>query len=276
MHIIDGKKIRDEILENIKREVALLDFTPVFSDVLVGEDPGSVQYVNLKKRTAESVGIKFHNANFPKDITTEDLIAEIKKLNTIPFMCGLIVQLPLPPHIDRQSVLDAVDSSIDVDCLGRVASEKFYSGNFVLGMPAAMSSMRILDSLGLDLTTKNITVLGHGPLVGRPVAQLLQQRNLKVEVVTSKTPNKDEIIKNSDIIISGMGQGKYIKGDMLKDGVVVIDAGTSELDGGLVGDVDLESLRENSGYVSPVPGGVGPVTVAMLLQNVLTVAKSLK
>ncbi len=272
--IIDGKKFQSEILEKLKGEIVHLPFQPVFCDILVGDDPASAQYVRMKARTAESIGIKFHNANFPGDITTVQLISEIKKINQLENICGIIVQLPLPSHIDRQEVLDAIEPGLDVDCLGTVASQKFYNGDFSLGYPTALASMALLDSVGMNLDGRNIVVLGQGPLVGRPVTALLKFRNLNPKIITRQTENKEEIIKNADVIISGMGQGKYIKGDMIKEGAVVIDAGTSELDGGIVGDVDLESVKEVAGFVSPVPGGVGPVTVAMLLQNVLKVAKA--
>jgi methylenetetrahydrofolate dehydrogenase (NADP+)/methenyltetrahydrofolate cyclohydrolase len=277
MQIIDGKKLSREILEKVKTEVASLPFTPVFCDVLVGDDPASAQYVGMKAKAAERVGIRFHPANFPASITTEDLIKEIKNINKIPHMCGIIVQLPLPESIDRRAVLDAIDSHLDVDCLGSVASAEFYNGWTALsiGFPTALACMAVLDSLNLDLKTKDIVVLGQGMLVGKPVTSLLKGRGLNPNIISSQTGNKEELIKKADIIISGIGQGKYITGGMLKSGVVLIDAGTSEDQGGIVGDVDLDSVADVAGYVSPVPGGVGPVTVAMLLNNVLTVAKKL-
>jgi methylenetetrahydrofolate dehydrogenase (NADP+) / methenyltetrahydrofolate cyclohydrolase len=274
--IIDGKKIRDEILDKVKGEVSELSFRPVFCDVLVGDDPASVQYVEMKGRMAEAVGMAFHRANFTKEITTAQLVEEIKNLNKVPNMCGIIIQLPLPLHIDRQIALDAIDPRLDVDCLGAVASEKFYKGEGEIGYPTALACIAILDTLGLDMEGKNITVLGQGILVGKPVTALLKFRNVFPEIITRKTENKEEKIKNSDVIISGMGQGKYITREMIKEGVVIIDAGTSESSGGIVGDVDLESVKGVAGCVSPVPGGVGPVTVAMLLRNVLTVAKKLR
>ncbi len=274
MQIIDGRKIQKDILANVAREVATLSFQPVFCDVLVGDDPASAQYVRMKGKTAESVGIKFHNANFPISITTEELVKEIEKLNKIPNMCGIIIQLPLPAHIDRQVVMDAIDPRLDVDCLGSKAGEKFYSGDTDIGFPTALACMELLDSVGADIKDKNVVVLGQGTLVGKPVTALLGFRGLTPEVINSKTPNSAELIKNADVIISGMGKGKYITGDMIKDGVIIIDAGTSEMGGGIVGDVDLDSVGDVAGFVSPVPGGVGPVTVAMLLKNVLTVAKN--
>ncbi|MBU0612093.1 bifunctional 5,10-methylenetetrahydrofolate dehydrogenase/5,10-methenyltetrahydrofolate cyclohydrolase [Patescibacteria group bacterium] len=278
--IIDGKKISNHILNRIKKEVTSLGFQPIFCDVLVGDDPASIQYVRMKMRMAESVGIKFHNASFPSSISTDGLIGEIKKINNIPNICGIIVQLPLPESLDRRKILDAIDPDLDVDCLGTVASEKFYNNKMDLGFPTALACMLLLDSLDLDLKGKKIVVLGQGELMGKPVSALLSFRGFSPTIITSKTKNKEKFIKEADVIISGMGNGKYITGSMIKEGSVIIDAGTSEIgngsaDGGvkIVGDVDLESVKGVASFVSPVPGGVGPVTVAMLFNNVLKVAR---
>lgn len=283
MILIDGKKLGQEILSEVKDAVVALNFQPIFCDVLVGDDSASRQYVRMKAKTAERVGIHFHNAAYPASITTEELIKEIKKLNEIENMCGIIVQLPLPELLDARRVLDSIDPKLDVDCLGAIRSDKFYNGDFSLGFPTALACMAILDSLNLNLKTKKITVVGQGSLVGKPVTKLLESRGLTVNIVTRKTENKEIIFKESDVVISGTGQGKLINGNMIKDGAILIDAGTSEAVSGspgarrgIVGDVDLESVKGIAGFVSPVPGGVGPVTVAMLLRNVLTVAMDLK
>ena len=274
--IIDGRKISFELLEQIKKEIASLPFCPVFCDVLVGDNPASIQYVKMKAKKAESVGIKFHRAEFPEAISSEELIGEIKKLSKVPDICGIIVQIPLPKNFDKKVILDSVDPKLDVDCLGKIASQKFYENNNPIGFPTALACLAILDSINLDLTDKKIVVLGQGDLVGKPVAYLLHTRGLSVDIIRSKTENKEQIIKAADVIISGIGNGKYITGSMIKNGVVIIDAGTSESNGAIIGDVDLESVNGIASFVSPVPGGVGPVTVAMLLSNVLTVAKSIK
>jgi methylenetetrahydrofolate dehydrogenase (NADP+)/methenyltetrahydrofolate cyclohydrolase len=277
MEIIDGRKIRNNILELIKKEIQSLDFRPVFCDVMVGDDPASLQYVNMKAKIAESLGLEFHRAFFENDISTEDLIKEIQILNNIKNMCGIIVQLPLPPHLDTRAVLDAIDSSLDVDCLGSLLNNEFYQKKEVfLGLPTALACMYILDSLNLDLSSKNIVVLGQGELVGRPVSKLLKNSNIQHIVLNSESENKEEIIKNADIIISGIGQASYLKGYMLQKGVILIDAGTSESNGSLFGDVDIESVKDIASIASPVPGGVGPVTIAMLFKNVLEVAKNKK
>ncbi len=273
MILINGKKIQEEILFQVAEHVRLLGFQPVFTDVLVGDEPASLQYVRMKARMAERAGIHFLNASYPVDITTEELVGEIEKLNQVPNMCGIIVQLPLPDSLNRRAVLDAIDPRLDVDCLGTSAGDKFYSGEIELGFPAALACMFVLDSLNLDLVDKNIVVMGQGELVGKPVVKILNSRGLNPNIITRDGENNAQILKNADVIISGIGQGKFITGEMVKHGVVIIDAGTSESNGGIVGDVDMVSMEGIASYVSPVPGGVGPVTVAMLLNNVLKVAQ---
>lgn len=276
MQIIDGKKLRDKILEDVKKQIFDLHFIPVFCDVLVGTDPSSVQYVNLKKKMAIDLGIKFHDAVYDESITTNELLKEIEHINKIDNMCGIIVQLPLPKHIDTRQILDAIDPALDVDALGGKVSDGFYAGNEDLVPPTALSVLSLLDSLKINLNDKNIVVLGEGKLVGKPVAQLLKNRKLYFQILNSQSENKAEIIKNADVIISGIGKGKYLNGDMVKEGVIIIDAGTSEEEGSIVGDVDFESASSKASYITPVPGGVGPMTVAMLFMNVLKVAKKMQ
>ncbi|MFA6324839.1 MAG: bifunctional 5,10-methylenetetrahydrofolate dehydrogenase/5,10-methenyltetrahydrofolate cyclohydrolase [Candidatus Paceibacterota bacterium] len=271
--IIDGRQIGRDILVKTKEEVSSLPFQPVFCDVLVGDDPVSTQYVEMKAKKAESIGIKFHRANFPETISIEELSENVKNLSNVPNICGIIVQIPLPKKFDKKIILDSVDPNLDVDCLGAIASEKFYNNENPIGFPTALACIEILDSVKLDLSNKKIVILGQGDLVGKPVAHLLRSRGLNIETIRSKTENKEQIIKEADVIISGMGNGKFITGQMIKNGAIVIDAGTSESNGSIVGDVDLESVKGIASYVSPVPGGVGPVTVAILLRNVLNVAK---
>lgn len=274
--LIDGKKIAAGILNEIKIKVSELSFQPVFCDVLVGGDPASKQYVGMKARAAEKLGFRFRTADYLASITTDRLISEIKKIGKEPNMCGMIVQLPLPAHLDKQAVLDSIDPKIDVDCTGKVNTDLFYAGIAYVEFPTAAAVMELLDSTKQDLSRKKCLVVGFGQLVGRPVSFLLQQRGLRVDVARSKTENILELIKNADVIISAVGKSKLITGDKIKPGAIIIDAGTSESDGGIVGDVDLESVKNVAGFVSPVPGGVGPVTVAKLLGNVLKVAKKLK
>ena len=275
MQIIEGRKIASQIIDELKSEVAALPFKPVFCDILVGNDPVSAQYVNLKAKKAGEAGMEFLRANFNAGITTQELVNEIKKLNQTSRMAGLIVQLPLPENLDRRQVLDTIDFSIDVDCMGSKRSAEFYNGNLEIVPPTSAAVMTIIDSLNVDLSISVIAVVGKGELVGKPVKFLLEQRGLKVSLIDRSTPNPEEVMRQADVIISATGKPKLIKGNMLKPGSVVIDAGTAEDGGQIVGDVDLESVKEVAGFVSPVPGGVGPVTVACLLQNVLKAALKL-
>jgi len=273
MQIIDGKKIAKRILSEVKIGVSKLPYRPVFCDVLVGDDSASRQYVAMKAKSAEKCGFKFRNADFPENISTDNLIAEIKKISREPNMCGMIVQLPLPEGFNRQWILDSIDPKIDVDCTGKINTDLFYQGKAFLEFPTAKAVMAILDSLGMDLKEKKFLVVGQGELVGRPVSFLLKQRGLAVDTADKYTTNISELMSAADVIISAAGKAKLITGQKIKPGSIIIDAGTSESRGGIVGDVDAESVKNVAGFVSPVPGGVGPVTVAELLANVLKVAK---
>lgn len=269
MELLDGQSMARLLLDDIRKEVEKLSFKPVFCDVLVGDDPVSEQYVRMKEIKAKTVGMEVYHARFSLDITTEELVNEIKKINTRENMCGLIVQLPLPEHLDTQAVLDAIDPAIDVDVLGSIPSKKFYEGSGDFVFPTAAAVIFMLESLDMDLTQKKIVMVGQGRLVGRPVSFLLQKKGLAVEAVTSKTDNPESITQNADIVITAVGKENFIKDTTIKQGSIIIDAGTSEEDGNVVGDVDRASVSTKASYLSPTPGGVGPLTVAMLFKNVL-------
>jgi methylenetetrahydrofolate dehydrogenase (NADP+) / methenyltetrahydrofolate cyclohydrolase len=272
--VIDGKKIAGDILEDLKKQVALLPFVPKFCDILVGDDPVSTQYVNLKSNLAEKVGIKFRKAHYPENITTLELCQEIAKINIEENLCGLIVQLPLPKSLNKTEILNAVAPELDVDCTGEINSNKFYSGNANFIFPTAGAVMEVLNSLNINLAEQKFLILGKGQLVGSPVEYLLKQKGFNVTSVDKNNLDIENLLKTSDIIISATGRAKSITGAMLKQGCVVIDAGASESDGSIVGDIDFDSVSKVASVLSPVPGGVGPVTVAKLLSNVLKVAKS--
>ena len=277
MKIINGRKIAKTVLEGLKSQVQELDFQPVFCDVLVGDDFASKKYVKMKAKKAEELGLVFQGADFPESISTQDLVEEIQKLNNVKNMCGIIVQLPLPEHIDARSVLDAIDPKLDVDALGSASAEKFYEKGEGFVLPTAKACLHILKEIEKEtggLKEKSIVVLGQGELVGRPVSKLLEIKGYKQTPVDTKTQDQESILRNADVIISGIGVPGFIKGEMLKGGVVLIDAGTSEQNGSLSGDVDMDSVGDLASFVSPVPGGVGPLTIAMLFQNVLEVART--
>lgn len=273
--VIDGEKIAKEILDRVTAEVLKLPFRPVFCDVLVGDDPVSKQYIKMKAVAAEKVGMKFLKAEFPENIQTQELIKEIQKINLHPDICGLIVQLPLPPYLDTQAVLDSIDPKIDVDCIGKTNSDLFFENKSLIVFPTVSAIMEILKSTGQEFLGKQFLVVGYGKLVGRPLSYLLEAQGFSCTVARSTTENMDELMKDADVIISATGQPNLITADKIKPGCTVIDAGTSEATtGAIVGDVDFKSVSLVASHISPVPGGVGPVTVACLLENVLKVAKS--
>jgi methylenetetrahydrofolate dehydrogenase (NADP+)/methenyltetrahydrofolate cyclohydrolase len=275
MEIIDGRKIRDEILAGLKERVAALPFVPVFCDVLVGNDPASRQYVDMKDKVAESLGIEAYGAHFPEEITTEELIEEMGKIAILPGMSGLIIQLPMPAHIDARAVLDAVPLAFDVDALSTEASDLFYSDTPAFVFPTAAAVMAILDSLDIPLLDMSVCMIGKGMLVGKPVAHLLAARGISVDVIDSETEDKEETIRMADIVISATGVAGLVTGEMLKEDAIVIDAGTSESGAGIAGDIERSSVEKVAATLSPVPGGVGPVTVAMLMANVVLSAERL-
>lgn len=276
MPIVDGRKIAEQILHGLKPEVAQMAFQPLFCDVLIGDDPVSKSYVNIKARSARQIGIEFQLVGLPASATTETVILMLKEIQNNSRLAGLIIQLPLPSGLDKSAIVNAVNPEVDVDCLSAANSKLFYSGQSKFLPPTAAAIMNVLDSLNLNLKQLDILVVGQGELVGRPVTFLLRKRGFTVRVADTSTRDLKELTRNADVIISGTGQAKLITGDMIKRGAAIIDCGTTESSGGIVGDVDLESVLPVAGFVSPVPGGVGPVTVARLLYNVVAVAKTLK
>lgn len=273
MQRINGKKIRDALLTELKERIAALPFVPVFCDLVVGEDPASLQYVQMKERMAQRLGIEVVHAQYPDTYTTTEIVQEVRRISALPRMSGLIVQLPLPASVVATDVLNAIPSRIDVDSLGSATADAFYANTPVFMFPTAAAVMMVLDSLNISLTEKNIVIVGEGMLVGKPVAHLLKERGCSVTIVGEATPHPETIFKTADILISATGNANLITKEVLKEGVVVIDAGTSESGGGIIGDVDTESVSTVAGMIAPVPGGVGPVTVACLMHNVVVAAE---
>lgn len=263
---IDGRKISEQLQEEISKRVKDLSFTPILCDIIVGNDAVSFSYVRIKQRAAEKCGFEFQAIALPEDSTEAEVIAAIEKAQAQERLCGLIVQLPLPKHLNDNEILSAINPAVDVDVINPVTP-----GQFVSPTPAAI--LHILDSLMLDLTVEKFLVLGQGNLVGKPVAESLQARGYDVTVADENTPNTNELMKEASVIISGVGKPKLITGRKVKDNVIVIDAGTSESDGTIVGDVDFESVSAKARFVTPSPGGVGPITVAKLLENTLISAE---
>jgi methylenetetrahydrofolate dehydrogenase (NADP+)/methenyltetrahydrofolate cyclohydrolase len=279
--IIDGKKIAEETRAGLKKEVDSLakrGVTPGLATVLVGEDPASQVYVNMKEKACDKLGILSRGVRPPVDINQEDLIAEIEALNADPTIHGILVQLPLPKHLDTATVLQRVSPEKDVDGfhpvnLGRLLSAKTWEAlpRFVPCTPAG--SIKLIDSTGVEIEGKRAVVVGRSLIVGKPVAMLLLARQATVTLCHSRTRDLGSFTREADILVAAVGVPRLIKGDMIKPGAVVIDVGVNRLEEGLVGDVDFDAAKKVAGYLTPVPGGVGPMTITMLLANTVWSAK---
>lgn len=273
MILLDGNAVSQKILEEVKRRASETEKKLRLAVVVVGNDSVVRSFIAKKKQAGESVGIDVRTYPFPETITTNELrkrIAEIvhEKKNT-----GVIVQLPLPEHVSKQYILNAVTPEKDVDVLSSRAI-----GNFVVGkspiLPPIVGAVKTLfEEYGIEYHGKNIVVVGAGTLVGKPIALWLLAEHVPFTIITSETRDAQELLRRADIIITGIGKPGFLTGDMVRDGVVVIDAGTSESEGKIAGDVDFDSVAAKASFVTPVPGGVGPVTVAMLFKNLVVLAQ---
>ncbi|MDB4940029.1 MAG: Bifunctional protein folD [Candidatus Doudnabacteria bacterium] len=272
--IIDGRKISAEILQQLKKELAALSFRPKLVDVLVGDDPVTESYVRIKSKRAAEIGVDFEIKHFPNTITQQELEVEIEKINQIENIRGLIVQLPLPEHLDKQKILDQINPKIDVDMICSQNANAFYNGTAKMLPPTAAAVIGLLESVEPNLEGKNILVIGAGDLVGKPSAFLLKQKGAIVTVADKETADLITPAQQAEIIVSGTGVAKLIGSNMVNSNSIVIDAGTAESAGGIAGDADFEAVKDLVKAISPVPGGVGPLTVAMLLKNVVIASKS--
>lgn len=269
MQILDGKKIAADLAVHIEEGIGRLPERPLLIDVVVGDDPVVMSYVRIKERVAKQVGADFSIATFPETITQEELIFQVDRLQANPQLRGLLIQLPLPAHIDTEAVLTHIKPEIDVDCLTQENTKLLYDGKPRFVPPTAAAILELLKAAGEDIANKNIVVVGQGKLVGKPVAALLKQQNLLVSVADQNTSNTDDLLKEADIIISGTGKQGIVTEDKIKTGCIIIDAGTAEMNGGIIGDIDFKKVSPKTSFISPVPGGVGPVTVTKLLENLL-------
>lgn len=274
---IDGKAISDQIKEEAALEAQKLQrqgITPCLAVVLVGNAPASMVYVNNKKKACEKVGILSRSYELPEDTEEKDLLALVEQLNMDNSVHGVLVQLPLPPQIDEEKVILAVDPKKDVDCFHPLNVGLLHTGQkgFLPCTPAGV--LELIERSGHTIEGKRCVVIGRSHNVGKPTAMLLLQKNGTVTICHSKTKNLPEICKEADILVSAVGKLHTVTKDMVKEGAVVIDVGMNRNENGkLCGDVDFDDVCEVAGAVSPVPGGVGLMTVAMLMKNCITAAK---
>ncbi len=267
--IMDGKAVAEKIRAKIKAEVTNLKMKPGLAAILVGENPASKVYVDIKRKTCDEVDIYSELYRLPESTAEKELLQLIQKLNSNKRIHAILVQLPLPKHIDEEKVFSAVAIEKDVDGF---KSENV--GKLVAGKEAAVPCtpkgvIRLLEEYGVEPTGKNAVVIGRSKIVGRPTALLLLNRDATITLCHSKTKDLESYTKNADILVVAAGKPKLVTAEMVKEGVVVIDVGINRVEGKLVGDVDFESVRKKATYITPVPGGVGPMTVAMLMENTL-------
>ena len=278
MILLDGKALSEKIKEEVKVEVAQLveekQITPGLAVILVGNDPASATYVASKAKSCKNAGIYSVVHEMPETITQDELLETIARMNENPKLDGILVQLPLPKHIDTTIVLEAIDPLKDVDGfhpynVGRLVS------NLDTFLPATpFGVMRMFEEYGIELSGKNVVVIGSSDIVGKPMASLLINAKATVTVCNSRTKDLKAHTLAADIVVIAVGVPYLLKEDMVKDGAIVIDVGINRLDTGkLVGDADFESLKEKCSHLTPVPGGVGPMTIGMLLKNTIKAAK---
>ena len=275
--IIDGKKISAAVKAEVAAGVAALKERGIetgLAVVLVGDDPASRVYVNNKKKACALCGIRSFEYTLPAETKEEELLALVGKLNADHAVNGILVQLPLPPQIDEQKVIAAIAPEKDVDAFteGNVGRIMIGDYHFLPCTPAGC--MTLIDSTGVSVDGKNCVVVGRSNIVGKPMAMLLLHRNGTVTICHSHTKNLAEICSQADILVSAVGKAGFITAPMVKEGAVVIDVGMNRnAEGKLCGDVDFEAVEKKAGFITPVPGGVGPMTIAMLMRNTLTAAK---
>ncbi len=273
--ILDGKAVAAKVKSEVKAKVDALKAEgkriPALAVILVGEDPASAVYVRNKKKDCEEVGFVSIGYDLPKETTEEELISLIDKLNADGNVDGILCQLPVPKHINSTAVLERIAPDKDVDCFHPVSAGKLFRGTpaFLPCTPAGV--IRVLDEYGIEIAGKNCVVIGRSNIVGKPAAMMLLDRNGTVTVCHSKTANLKEVTLGADILVSAVGRASFVTGDMVKEGAVVVDVGMNRnAEGKLCGDCDYESCAAKASYITPVPGGVGPMTRAMLMENTFT------
>lgn len=274
--IIDGKVISASVKERVKAEVEVLKQQGIsvgLAVIIVGEDPASKVYVANKKKACEALGIISQEYALPENTTQEELLSLIQTLNNEKSINGILCQLPLPKHLDENAVINAINPLKDVDAFHAKNVGKIMLGDydFVPCTPAGVMEMLAYEKV--EIAGKNCVVIGRSNIVGKPMSMLLLHKNGTVTICHSKTENLKEVCQKADILVAAVGRPNFVKGDMVKQGAVVIDVGINRVDGKLVGDVDFSDVEDKCSAITPVPGGVGPMTIAMLMQNTVTAAK---
>lgn len=273
MILIDGKEVSASIRNEIKQEVEKIHQNGKqigLAVIIIGEDPASKIYVNNKVKACHETGIKSYHYELPEDVSQEEVLRLINTLNQNADVNGILVQLPIPKHLDKDVILTAIDPKKDVDGFSAYQSGKTFLGEKSLVSCTPQGIIALLKYYNIEISGKNAVVIGRSNIVGKPAGLLLLQNNATVTVCHSKTKDLSFYTKNADIIVVAVGRAKFLTADMVKDGAVVVDAGINRLENGKIcGDVDFENVAPKCSYITPVPGGVGPMTIAMLMKNTL-------
>ena len=275
--LIDGKSVSAKVKEEAKAEVSALNEQGIevaLAVIIVGNDPASKVYVGNKKKACEVCGIRSVEYALGEETTQEELLSLIDKLNNDKAINGILCQLPLPKHLDEVAVIERISSKKDVDCFSNVNVGKLWTGDYTFKPCTPAGVMELLKAYDIDVEGKNCVVIGRSNIVGKPMAALLLEKNATVTVCHSRTRNLKEVCALADLIVAAVGRAGFVTADMVKDGAVVIDVGINRNENGkLCGDVDFENVKEKASFITPVPGGCGPMTIAVLMQNTVSAAK---
>jgi len=275
--LIDGKAVAKALESEVAAAILRLGFAPGLVAVRVGNDPASEVYVRSKARKARELGLRGDELILPESTSEADLLAEVDRLNRDDGVDGILVQLPLPKHIDATKVIDAIDPSKDVDGFHPINVGKLHLGRRTLAPCTPAGVIHLIESTGASIAGSNAVVIGRSDIVGKPMAALLLQRHATVTIAHSRTRDLASVARSADILIAAVGKPRFVTTEMVKPGAVVIDVGINRVVvdgiGKLVGDVDFASVRDVAGWITPVPGGVGPMTIAMLMKNTVTAAE---
>lgn len=277
MELLDGKYLSSKFRENLKKETSSFKekygISPCIAVILAGDDPASAVYVGSKEKAAIEVGFNSIVERVSGDISTEEILKMVEKFNNDDNIHGILVQLPLPKQVDEKKVLRAIKAEKDVDGFHPYNVGLLNIGEDCLMPCTPLGVMNMMKDYGINLSGKNAVVIGRSNIVGKPMAAMLTKANATVTICHSKTENIKEICKKADIIVAAIGKAKFVTEDFIKDGAVVIDVGMNRVDGKLCGDVDFENVKDKCSFITPVPGGVGPMTITTLMENTLKACK---
>lgn len=275
--MIDGKEVSNHVKTKVREEVDALKekgIEPALAVIIVGNDPASRVYVNNKKKACEFTGMRSVEYAMPEETTEEELLSVIDKLNADDSINGILCQLPVPKHISEKAVIERISAKKDVDVFSAENVGKMWQGDYDMASCTPMGVIELLDYYGIDVCGKNCVIIGRSNIVGKPMASLLLERSATVTICHSRTKNLSEITSKADLIVAAVGRAKFVTADMVKDGAIVVDVGINRNeDGKLCGDVDFENVKDKCEFITPVPGGCGPMTIAVLMKNTLLACK---